>query len=454
MTSGKPSDPLAPQDMPRRSFLKKSSAAGIAAAVPFPFINVRYGLAAPEPIRVGVVGCGGRGTGAALNILQVKTEVIYPPPRKGYHTENAIPGAKATAENVQVIALADLFRDRLEECRAQLRAVGTTIRDEHCFVGFDACANLLQVPGLNYVILATPPAFRPRELRAAVEAGKHVFLEKPAAVDAPGVRSIIESGEMAKRKNLGIVAGTLRRHSADQIETVRRLHEGAIGEIVEARAYFNIGEIWMIPREAGWGQMEWQIRNWPYFTWASGDILVEQHIHTIDLVNWVVGANPVRAYGMGGRLARPSWEYGHIYDHFAIEYEYPGGARLFSQNRQIDGCTDRIGAEVRGTKGTSNCENRIQGEREWVFQGQVRDAYEQEHIDLIESIRAGKPLNEARTVAESTLAAIMGRESAYSGQEITWEAAMNSKRDYTPKEFTMGDCPFPEVPMPRNYRFY
>jgi predicted dehydrogenase len=454
MNREKPSEALSAKEMPRRSFLKKSAAAGAAAAVPFPYINARYGLSVPEMIRVGVVGCGGRGTGAALNVLQAKTEVIYPPPRKGYHTENAVPGAKATAENVEIVALADLFRDRLEECRTQLRAVGTNIPDGHCFVGFDGCEKLLQVPGLNYVILATPPAFRPRELRASVEAGKHVFMEKPAAVDAPGVRSIIKSGEMAGKKNLGIVAGTLRRHSADQIETVKRLHDGAIGEIVEARAYFNIGEIWMIPREAGWGQMEWQIRNWPYFTWASGDILVEQHVHTIDLINWVMGTHPVRAYGMGGRLARPSWEYGNIYDHFAIEYEYPGGVRLFSQNRQIDGCTNLVGAAVLGTKGTSNCENRIQGEREWVFQGQVRDGYEQEHIDLIESVRSGKPLNEAKTVAESTLAAIMGRESAYSGQEITWEAAMHSKRDYTPGEFTMGDCPFPEVPMPRNYRFY
>jgi len=163
MKSGKPSEPLAKVGIARRSFLKHGLAAGVATAIPFPFVNVRYGLTAPEPIRVGVVGCGGRGTGAALNVLQAKTNVIYPPPRKGYHTENAVPGAKAMAENVEVIALADLFRDRLEECRAQLRAVGTSIRDEHCFVGFDGCEKLLQVAGLNYVILATPPVFRPRE---------------------------------------------------------------------------------------------------------------------------------------------------------------------------------------------------------------------------------------------------------------------------------------------------
>lgn len=454
MKPEKPSESPAHRGMARRGFLKQGLAAGVATAIPLPFFNARYGLAAPEPIRVGVVGCGGRGTGAALNVLQAKTEVIYPPPRHGYHTENAVPGARAMAENVEVIALADLFRDRLEQCRAQLHAVGTSIREENCFVGFDACEKLLQVPGLNYVILATPPVFRPREVRAALNAGKHVFMEKPAAVDAPGVRSILESGEIARQKNLGLVAGTIRRHSADMVATVGRIHDGAIGKIVEARAYFNIGEIWMIPRESGWGEMEWQIRNWPYFTWTSGDCLVEQHIHTIDLVNWVMGAAPVRAYGMGGRLARTAPEYGHIYDHFAIEYEYPGGARLFSQNRQIDGCTDRVGAFVLGTKGSSNCENRIEGDQEWVFQGQVRDPYEQEHIDLIESIRSGKPLNEAKPVAESTLTAIMGRESAYSGQEITWEAAMNSQREYTPKEFTLGDCPFPEVPMPRNYKFY
>ena len=454
MKSEKLCETLGESTLARRNFLKKSLAAGAASAIPFPFVNARYGLADPEPIRVGLVGCGGRGTGAALNVLQAKTDVVYPPPRKGYHTENAVPGAKAAAENVEVVALADLFRDRLEVCRAQLRSVGNNVRDENCFTGFDAFQKLLQAPEINYVILASPPVFRPRELRASIEAGKHVFMEKPAAVDAPGVRSILESGEMAKRKNLGIVAGTIRRHSADQIETISRIHDGAIGTIMEARTYFNIGEIWMIPREPGWGEMEWQIRNWPYFTWASGDILVEQHIHTIDLANWVLGAHPVRAYGMGGRLARPSKEYGHIYDHFAIEYEYPEGVRMFSQNRQIEGCTDRIGAEVVGTKGTSNCQDRIKGEREWAFQGQVRDPYEQEHIDLIESIRSGKPLNEARQVAESTLTAIMGRESAYSGQEITWEAAMNSLREYTPKEFTLGDCPFPDVPMPLSYKFY
>ncbi len=454
MESDKKPESVRSSEMPRRSFLQKSTVAGAVAALPFPFVNTRYGLAAPEPIRVGVVGCGGRGTGAALNVLQAKTEVLYPPPRHGYHTEDAVPGAKAAVDNVEVVALADLFSDRLEHCREQLKKVGNEVRSDRCFVGFQACDELLQVPEVNYVILASPPQFRPREVRAAVEAGKHVFMEKPAAVDAPGIRSVIESGEIARRKGLGVVAGTVGRHSADEVETVKRILDGAIGEIVEARAYFNIGNIWMIPREEGWGEMEWQLRNWPYFTWLSGDIIVEQHIHTLDLVNWVLGEHPIKAYGMGGRLALPSKEYGHIYDHFAVEYEYPSGARMFSQNRQIEGCTNRNGAFVRGTKGTSNCRNRIEGATDWKFEGEVRDPYEVEHIDLINSIRAGKPLNEAKAVAESSLTAIMGRESCYSGQELTWDEVLQSKRDYTPQKLTMGDCPFPPVPMPSNHKFF
>lgn len=289
-----------------------------------------------------------------------------------------------------------------------------------------------------------------------MEAEKHVFMEKPAAVDAPGVRSILNSGEMAEKKGLGIVAGTVKRHSADFIETVRRLHAGAIGDIIEARAYFNIGDLWMIPPEPGWGDMEWQIRNWNYFTWLSGDCLVEQHVHMLDVANWVKKSHPVSAYGMGGRLARPGKEFGQIYDHFAIEYEYPDGTRLFSQNRQIAGCTNRVTNEVVGTKGSSNCKNQIAGEGgEWKFQGESpHDPYEQELINLLESIHSGNPLNEAKNLAESTLTAIMGREAAYSGQFVEWNAALNSNRDYTPEKLHFGEAPFPEVATPRNYKFY
>ncbi|HLV02736.1 MAG TPA: Gfo/Idh/MocA family oxidoreductase [Acidobacteriota bacterium] len=437
-------------NIPRRQFIKDSSllAAGLAAG--FPSI-----LARPqETIRVGLVGCGGRGTGAVLNVLQAKTEVIYPPPRQGYHTENAAPGATARAQNVEVVALADLFRDRLEQCRAQLKKVGTEIPENRCFVGFNAYQELISLPEINYVLLASPPYFRPAEFMAAVEAGKHVFLEKPIAVDAPGVRSVMEAGKLAEKKGLAVGAGTVRRHRLDQIETIKRIHDGAIGDIREARAYFNIGEIWMIPREPGWNDVEWHIRNWPYFVWLSGDIIVEQHVHTLDMMNWAKNAHPVRAYGLGGRLARPSEEYGNIYDHFAIEYEYADGTRLYSQNRQIDGGTSRVGGTVVGTRGESNCENVITGDREWRYQGEVPDPYEQSHIHVIESIRAGKPINESQAIAESTLTAIMGREAAYTGQVIEWDQAFNSKMKLGPERLEFGDIEFPAVPMPKNHKFF
>ena len=437
----------------RRQFVR-GTAAG-AAALQFPFVSKGMSAAADGAIRVGLIGCGGRGTGAALNVLQATTKVIYPPPRTGYHTENAVPGALAKAENVRVVALADLLGHRLEECRRQLKSVGNEVSDGNCFTGFDAYEKLLGLSEVNYVILATPPQFRPRELKAAVEAGKHVFMEKPIAVDAEGVRSVVESGKAAERKGLGVCAGTQRRHSLDQVETVRRLRDGAIGKIIEARAYFNVGEIWAIPREAGWSDLEWQYRNWPYFTWLSGDIIVEQHIHTLDLANWVLGEHPVRAYGVGGRASHePGGEFGHTWDHFAVEYEYPSGARLFSQNRQIANCTVRMAAAVVGEKGTSNCENRIVTDREWRYEGPMSDPYEQEHMDLIESIRRGKPINETKNVAEATMTAILGREAAYSGKVLEWEAVYNSKRDYTPARYEFGAAAMPAVVNPATYRFY
>jgi predicted dehydrogenase len=437
----------------RRQFIS-SSALGAAAAAHFLFTGTGRSAANDEKIRVGVIGCGGRGTGAALNLLLAQTKVIYPPPRSGYHTEDAVPGARVKATGVEIVALADLFQNRLDHCRAQLKLVGNEVSDHNCFVGFDAYEKVVSLPEVNYVVLASPPQFRPREIRAAVEAGKHVFAEKPVAVDAPGARSVIESGEMAKEKGLGFLAGTVRRHSRDIMETVKRLRDGAVGEILEARAYFNIGELWTIPREPGWGDAEWQLRNWNYFTWLSGDCIVEQHIHNLDEVNWIMGEHPVRAYGMGGRISRTSDEFGNIYDHFSIEYEYANGTRLFSQNRQIANGTNRVGVEVLGRKGTSNCQDSITGDTKWHYDGEKPDGYEAEHRDLIESIRAGKPLNEARDVAESTLTAIMGREAAYSGKVIEWDAVWNSKRDYTPERYQLGNMPFPEVVNPKTYKFY
>jgi predicted dehydrogenase len=442
----------------RRAFLRDSAlAAATTAALPdFPFVLTTH--AAPnDPIKVGLIGCGGRGTGAVLDVLGAATKVIYP--QAGYHTEDVAEGTAVKNKDIQITALADVFPDRLNTCRQQLAKLGMKIPDELCFTGFDAYKKLLAVPEINYVMQATCPHFRPEHVLAAVKAGKHVFMEKPAAVDAPGVRMILEAGELAKQKNLGIVAGTQRRHRKSYLETVKRLHDGAIGEIHTGRIYWNGGVIWVIERQPGWTDMEWQLRNWNYFTWLSGDHIVEQHVHNFDIANWVLGTHPIKAYGLGGRQARQHPIHGHIYDHFAVELEYPNGARVFSQCRQMHGCEGRVGEGFTGTKGTAwlgDGNNMIlpgEGERFRTRALEDVNPYQQEHQDLIASIRAGKPLNEAQAVAESTLAAIMGRESAYSGQTVEWDQALNSPVRLGPEKYEFGPLPFPEVAMPGKYRF-
>jgi predicted dehydrogenase len=445
-----------PSDLSRRRFIKQSSLAlaGAAALKQAPFVLTTRAVA-DDPIRIGVIGCGGRGTGAAFNVLQAATQVIYP--QAGYHTEDAAPNARAAADNIQVAALADLFPDRLAGCRAELTKLGIQLPDEVCFTGFDAYKQLLALDTVNYVILATPPHFRPMHLAAAVAAGKHVFMEKPVAVDGPGVRLVLDAGERARQKGLGIAAGTQRRHDPGYQETIKRLHEGAVGEIHTGRAYWNGGVIWVVEREPGWSDMEWQIRNWNYFTWLSGDHIVEQHVHNLDVINWVLDAHPLRARALGGRQARFGEHYGHVYDHFAVEYEYPGGVRMFSQSRQIDGCEDKVEEAVEGSRGTSNCKDSIftpDGAVAWRYRDKnAPNPYEQEHLNLINSIRAGTPLNEARAIAESTLTGIMGRESAYSGRSITWDEALNSTMDLSPDTYAFGPMPFPDVPVPGRHKF-
>jgi predicted dehydrogenase len=415
------------------------------------------GHAEPDaPIRVGVIGCGGRGTGAVLNVLQAATDVIYP--SRGYHTEDAAEGAAKQAAGVEIVALADVFPDRLAECRAQLKRVGVEVDDDACFTGFDAYQKLLAREDVNYVVLACPPHFRPTHFKAAVEAGKHVFMEKPAAVDAVGVRTVLEAGEVAKERGLGVVAGTQRRHEERFIETIRRIQDGAVGTIHTARAYWNGGRLWVVERQEGWSDLEWQLRNWNYNTWLSGGQNTEQHIHSLDVANWVLGGHPISARGMGGRQIHDSDLYGNAYDHMAVEYEYPDGVRMFSQCRQMDGTENLVSTFVDGSEGRANCKGMIwgpDGKGSWRYRN--RDApnpYEQEHADLIRSIREGNPLNETQAVAESTLTGIMGRESAYSGKVITWEEALNSKQDLRLEAYDFYDAlPVRPVPMPGTYEF-
>jgi myo-inositol 2-dehydrogenase / D-chiro-inositol 1-dehydrogenase len=419
-------------DLSRRSFLKRSSvvAASAVAASSFPFVLSSSAQEDGKPIRIGLIGCGGRGTGAAGNAL-------------------------SSSKNVQIVALADLFKDRLESCRANLKKQGVEVPDDRCFVGFDAYQKLLALSDINYVILATMPHFRPLHLRAAVEAGKNVFMEKPVAVDGPGIRSVIESGEIAKQKGLSIVAGTQRRHQKDYQETIKRIQDGAIGEILVGRAYWNGSELWHHGRNADWSEMEYQCRNWYYFTWLCGDHIVEQHVHNIDVINWVMGAHPIKASGMGGRQVRTDPKYGHIFDHFAVEYEYANGARMFSQCRQHDNCEDNISEAVLGTNGTSNCHSVIQPKNGsgWKFTEKNNNGYVQEHADLIAAIRAEKPVNEARQIAENTLTAIMGRESAYSGRSVTFDEMLNSNVKLGPESYSFDVMPpHASVAIPGKYK--
>jgi predicted dehydrogenase len=353
--------------------------------------------------------------------------------------------------------MGDVFADRLNGAKGKLKdKLGEKfqVKEENCFVGFDAYQKVI-ASDVDLVILATPPGFRPGHIKAAVDAGKHVFAEKPVAVDAAGVRTVLEAAKKVKEKNLAFVAGAQRRHQVEYIETIKRIHDGAIGDVVSGNVYWNQGDLWMHPRKAEWSDMEWQLRNWLYFTWLSGDHIVEQHIHQHDVMNWVFSGSdklvhPVKAYGMGGRQVRTDAAYGHIFDHFAVEYEYPSGAKVTSFCRQQSGTDTRVAEHVVGTKGTSNCAGTIKGENSFRFKRPEKAAspYEQEHIDMIASIRAGKPLNEAEQIAYSTLTAIMGRMSAYTGKEITWEAALKSEESLMPKELKMGEIATPAVAMP------
>lgn len=273
--------------------------------------------------------------------------------------------------------------------------------------------------------MATPPHFRPLHLKAAVAAGKHVFAEKPVAVDAPGVRSVLDSCAVAHSKNLSIVSGLAMRYSNAHRETVKRLHDGALGALRALQANDFRGPIWVKPRQPGWTDMEWHMRNWYYFTWLSGDFNVEQHIHMLDLCAWIMQDDyPVKAYGTGGRQVRTGPEYGNIYDHHAVIYEYANGVKLFAQCRQQVGCANDISVQVMGARGTAAISSRgleITAENKWTYDGVKNNSFLTEHNELFASIRTGKPINNGNYMAKSTLMAIMGRMATYTGQVITWE---------------------------------
>jgi myo-inositol 2-dehydrogenase / D-chiro-inositol 1-dehydrogenase len=412
----------------RRNFIKTATAAAVGTTVASHFTVPGAYAAGSDEIRVGVIGCGGRGTGAVRNVLD-------------------------SAKGVRIVAMGDAFKDRAEESRKRVQeryAAAVDVPDDRLFVGLDAYQKVV-ASEVNYIILATPPGFRPLHLKAAIEAGKHVFTEKPIAVDPAGVRDVLALVDVANAKNLRIGAGTQRHHQAGYVETIKRIQDGAIGDIVAARCYWNQGGLWNRERQPEWSDLEYQMRNWLYYTWLSGDHIVEQHIHNMDVINWATNSHPIKAMGMGGRQVRTGPEFGHIFDHFAVDFEYPNGMHLASQCRQIAGCANSISEALVGTKGNSQVDKYvITGANAWTRpkNDQDVDPYVQEHTDLIAAIRKGEPFNELKAVAESTLTAIMGRTSAYTGKVVTWDEALASTETLVPAKLDWGPMPSPPVAMP------
>jgi len=406
----------------RRDFIKTSAASLAAMGV----TNRMY-AAGSDTIRVALIGCGGQGTRDLISCVK-------------------------SSPGVQIAAMGDLFEDRLQESMDKLSKEvpgALKVTPDKRFVGFDAYKKVLACD-LHLVLLVTPPHWRAEHFQAAVEAGKNVFMEKPGGVDPKGIRSLIQTGEVARQKGLSVVVGTQRRHSKKYREIIRRIHDGQIGEIVAGQGYWNGSDMlgyWKWWDKENRSDMEWQCRSWPWFTWTSGDHIVEQHVHNLDVLNWAIQAHPVQCIGMGGRAVRTL---GNIYDHFAVEFEYPNGVRVSSMCRQINGSTNRVAERVVGTKGAAEIDRGvITGERPFKYAGPDPDHYVQEMADLIASIRTNSPINEARSVAESTMNAIMGRMSAYSGRALKWDWAVNaSKLDLTPPEYDWIDLPVRPVAIP------
>ncbi len=423
----------------RRDFLAGAAAATLAT------LTSAVHAAGSDILRIGLIGCGGRGTGAAMQALRAD-------------------------KNSRLVALGDMFADKLQKCLDNLKGVADIadridVKPDSCFTGFNAYKSVIEMS--DVVLLTTPPHFRPLHLKAAVDAGKHIFAEKPCAVDAPGVRAVLQACDEAKKKNLSIVAGLCWRYHHGMRETMKRIHDGMIGDITALQCTYNTGGLWSVKRRPEWSDMEWQLRNWLYFTWLSGDFNVEQHIHSLDKIAWAMqNEYPKSAVGSGGRQVRTDPLYGNIFDHHCVVYEYESGVKLFSACRQQVGCAPDISDHVMGSKGTCHIEtNRpprgiiVAGKKKlWQSVASLRnpphdDMYQNEHDELFASIRAGKPINNGEWMAKSTLMAIMGRMATYTGQVITWDMALNSKEDLTPPAYEFGPLPVAPVARPGVTKF-
>jgi myo-inositol 2-dehydrogenase / D-chiro-inositol 1-dehydrogenase len=411
----------------RRDFLATSALASTAAVL------VSGGVFARESntIKVGLVGCGGRGTGAARNALKAD-------------------------KYVELVAAADYYPENIDRALGLLEKteVGQKlkVKPEMKFSGLDGYKKVIEAS--DVVLLCTPPHFRPAQLKAAVAAGKHCFAEKPVAVDAPGVRSVIESVNLAKTKNLNLLFGYCFRWDFAKRAIIERIHNGDIGDILAMHCTYLTGELWHRPTKAEYDTFEYQMKNWYYFNWLSGDHNVEQHCHNHDKASWVMkGEMPVSCVGSGGRQKRTDPKFGNIYDHHSVTYEYKNGVKLFSFCRQQNGCPGDVNDTIYGTKGIAHLmKHYITGQKPFSYEGPGSDMYDQEHIEFFQAIRDGRPFNNGLDSANSTMMSIMGRMASYTGQKITWQMAMNSKEDLTP-DYAAKQLPIAPVPIPGVTKF-
>lgn len=392
----------------RRTFLHSTGAALLVGsisktALAHPSANAK------DPLKVGLIGCGGRGTGAGMQALQ------------------ADPGTLITA-------LGDIFPEQIEQAIIELKAEypdRVKVTKETSFIGFDAYKKVID-SGVDVVLLATPPAFRPEHFSAAIDAGKHVFAEKPVAIDAPGVRKILEAGRKAKEKNLSVVSGFCFRYDNAKRAFFDRLHRGQIGDVVSVSTTRNGGQLWLKDKQHHWTDMEYKLKNWLYYTWLSGDFICEMMVHSLDMMAWALGDKlPLKATGTGGRQVRTQQQYGNVYDHFAIEFEYPNGVRGYHFSRQLEGCSTTNHVDVAGTQGRGFINNgpgvhEFTGKNKWSYAGPTNNMYETEHEELFASIRNGKPINDSERMANSSMLGVLGRMVAYTGQTLTWDEALKS----------------------------
>jgi predicted dehydrogenase len=414
----------------RRSFLRRTAAAAGAALA----ASASSGAfaAGADRVRIAMVGCGNRGTRDAVYCLQ------------------STPG-------VELYAMADMFQDKVDQSLKELRAEvkdSLNVTPDRIFLGFDAYKKVLAMDEVDLVLFLTPPGFRPEHVADAVKAGKHMFVEKPGAVDPVGIRSLMRSAEEAEKKGLSIVVGTQQRYAPQYVELIQRIWDGQIGEIRMLKAHWICDMVnWHFDkRKPEWSDMEWQIRCWPFFTWLSGDHLVEQLCHNIDVCNWVMKSTPESCIGLGGRQVRTGPEYGNIYDHFTVEYRYPGGLTMLAMAAQMFGVTQNVSNKIEGTKGlayVTRGEAYITGEKPWKYEGPHSTGDLAMHGALIRSIREKKPINELRRLAEATMTAITGRMSTYTGQALEFDRALEkSQLDLGPKTYELGPLPVEPVAMP------